>query len=169
MAAAAAPTGSLALACDYVINTRSAFDNAMFAIDYFTVFPGVDPCVCEERIHRQWRRPCSSSARCAVRPRRMTRWVNFNTGLHAGYFVTPFLSVGAELRHQRWLSTPMAVKNDKTDSIRDTTTFAVGPRFHFELADGVWFRPGVSLSLPIDDPMKKADFKIVQLDLPISF
>ena len=31
---------------------------------------------------------------------------NFTTGLHVGYFIIPMLSLGAEIRHQRWLSTP---------------------------------------------------------------
>jgi hypothetical protein len=152
------------------INTRSAFDNAMFAMDYFTVFPGVDFAFVKSGFTLQVEATVFKLTK--VRGPAATEddsKVNFTTGVHAGYFITPFLSVGAELRHQRWLSTPIAVKNDKTDSIRDTTTFAVGPRFHFKLADNIWFRPGVSLSLPIDDPMKKAEYKIVQLDLPVSF
>jgi hypothetical protein len=151
------------------INTRSAFDNAMFAIDYFTVFPGVDLAFVKSGFTLQAEATVFKLTKVRGPATEDDSKVNFTTGLHAGYFVTPFLSVGAELRHQRWLSTPMAVKNDKTDSIRDTTTFAIGPRFHFKLSDSAWFRPGVSLSLPIDDPMKKADYTIVQLDLPISF
>jgi hypothetical protein len=151
------------------INTRSAFDNAMFAIDYFTVFPGVDFAFVQSGFTLQAEATVFKLSKVRGPATEDDSNVNFTTGLHAGYFVTPFLSVGAELRHQRWLSTPMAVKNDKTDSIRDTTTFAIGPRFHFKLSDSTWFRPGVSLTLPIDDPMKKADYTIVQLDLPISF
>jgi len=93
------------------INTRSAFDNAMFAIDYFTVFPGVDfafvgggsTVQAEATVFKltKVRGPAASEDDSKV---------NFTTGLHAGYFLTPFLSVGAELRHQRWLSTPNAVK-----------------------------------------------------------
>jgi hypothetical protein len=151
------------------INTRSAFDNAMFAIDWFTVFPGVDLAFVQSGFTLQVEATVFKLTKVRGPATEDDSKVNFTGGLHAGYFVTPFLSVGAELRHQRWLSTPMAVKADKTDSIRDTTTFAVGPRFHFKLSDSSWFRPGVSLSLPIDDPMKKADYTIVQLDLPISF
>ena len=92
---------------------------------------------------------------------------NFTSGLHVGYFVLPVLSLGAEIRHQRWLSTPSAVKTNS--AARDTTTFAVGPRFHFKLSEKVWFRPGVALALPIDEPMTNSDFKIAQLDLPLSF
>ncbi|MEP7051667.1 MAG: hypothetical protein ABJB12_14995 [Pseudomonadota bacterium] len=158
------------------INTRSAFDNAMFAIDYFTVFPGVDLAFVKGGFTVQAEATILKLTK--VRGPAATEddsKVNFTAGLHAGYFVTPFFSLGAELRHQRWLSTPMNVSKDyssaatATHSIRDTTTFAVGPRFHFKLSGSSWFRPGVSLTLPIDDPMKKAEYKVVQLDLPISF
>jgi len=93
--------------------------------------------------------------------------------VHVGYFLFPFLSVGAEWRHQRWLSTPKAVETDEASmnpqGTRDTSTFAVGPRFHFKLSDSVWFRPGVAYAMATDSPMEKAKYKIVQLDLPIAF
>jgi hypothetical protein len=93
--------------------------------------------------------------------------------LHVGYFIVPMLSLGAEIRHQRWLSTPKAVELDEASATpqgsRDTTTWAVGPRGHFKLSDSVWFRPGVAFAMPLDNPMKKAKYKIVQLDLPIAF
>ena len=28
---------------------------------------------------------------------------NFTMGVHVGYFIMPMLSVGGEIRHQRWL------------------------------------------------------------------
>jgi len=151
------------------ISTRSAFDNAMFAMDYFTVFPGVDLAFVQSGLTVQAEATLFKLTKVRGPDAEDDSRVNFTTGLHAGYFVLPMLSIGAELRHQRWLSTPTPVKNDKTGSIRDTTTVAVGPRFHFKLSDSVWFRPGLSFTLPVDDPMKKADYKIVQLDLPISF
>ncbi len=91
------------------------------------------------------------------------------SGVHVGYFIIPMLSLGAELRHQRWLSTPKAVAADKTGTLRDNTTVAFGPRMHFEVAPGKWLHPGISLTLPLDDPMKKNSYKIVQLDIPFSF
>jgi hypothetical protein len=92
---------------------------------------------------------------------------NFTAGLHVGYFVLPALSLGAELRHQRWLSTPKAVA--ATPALRDTTTFAVGPRVHIEVSKGIWFRPGVSYGRGLDDPMSGQNYNIVQLDLPFQF
>jgi hypothetical protein len=164
--------------------TRSAMDNAMFAVNYFTVFPGVDfayvhgglTVQAEATIFKltKARGPDTSCSPACGAPIDHTN-TNFTTGLHVGYFIIPQLSLGAEIRHQRWLSTPNAVSKDyssaatATHSTRDTTTFAIGPRLHFKLSDSIWFRPGVSLSLPIDDPMKKAEYKVVQLDLPLSF
>ncbi len=163
------PDAGKATANSVGIATRSAFDNAMFAVDYFTVFPGVDFAFVQSGLTVQAEATIFKLTKVRGPDAEDDSKVNFTTGLHVGYFIIPQLSIGAEIRHQRWLSTPANVKNDKTDSVRDTTTFAIGPRLHFKLSDKTWFRPGVSLTLPIDDPMKKAEYKIVQLDLPFSF
>jgi hypothetical protein len=77
------------------------------------------------------------------------------------------LSVGAELRYQRWLSTPSFVKSELGN--RDQLSFAVGPRFNVALGNGVVMRPGAAFAMPLDDPMKSAGYKIVQLDVPVIF
>jgi hypothetical protein len=151
------------------IATRSAFDNAMFAVNYLTVFPGIDFAYVSGGLTVQAEATIFKLTKVRGPEAADGSNTNFTTGLHVGYFVIPMLSIGAELRHQRWLSTPNAVAADPTKASRDTTTFAIGPRLHFKLSENVWFRPGVSLSLPIDDPMKKAEYKVVQLDLPIAF
>ena len=93
-------------------------DNAMFLVNDFAVFPGVDfayvshgfTAQVEATLFQLWRvkgdkgptpkNPDSSKT-------------NLTMGLHIGYFFIPQLSVGAEIRHQRFLSTPLAVKNDE--------------------------------------------------------
>lgn len=149
--------------------TRSAFDNAMFAVNYFTVFPGIDLAYVHGGLTVQVEATLFKLTKVRGPDTDDHSNTNFTTGLHVGYFVVPQFSLGAEIRHQHWLSTPNAVKADPTKASRDNTTFAIGPRFHFQFSEKVWFRPGVSLSLPIDDPMKRAEYKIVQLDLPLSF
>jgi hypothetical protein len=149
------------------ILTRSAMDNAMFAVNYFTVFPGVGFAFVRSGFTAQVEATILQLTKTRGPDSADDSNTNFTTGLHVGYFVLPMLSLGAEIRHQRWLSTPTAVKTNS--AARDTTTFAVGPRFHFKLSEKVWFRPGVALVLPIDEPMTTNDFKIVQLDLPLSF
>jgi hypothetical protein len=149
------------------IATRSSMDNAMFAVNYFTVFPGVDFAFVRGGFTAQVEATIFQLTKTRGPDSADDSNTNFTTGLHAGYFVLPMLSLGAEIRHQRWLSTPSNVKTNS--AARDTTTFAVGPRFHFKFSEKVWFRPGVALALPIDEPMTNSDFKIVQLDLPLSF
>ncbi len=51
---------------------------------------------------------------------------------------------------------------------RQQLTFGIGPRFHFKVGKS-WFRPGVSYSRALDDPMARKGYDIVQLDLPIAF
>jgi hypothetical protein len=152
------------------ILARSAMDNALFAVNDFTVIPGVDVAWVAGGFTAQVEATLLQLTRVrgSVAQKDSSK-TNFTAGIHLGYFFIPALSAGVELRHQRWLSTPVAVKNDPTGTLRDTTTVAIGPRVHFELSKGVWFRPAVAFALPLDDPMKKASEKIVQLDLPLSF
>ena len=89
--------------------------------------------------------------------------------MHVGYFFMPELSGAVELRHQRWLSTPTAVKNDATDTVRDTTTVAVGPRVHFKVGEKSWIRPALSFAVALDDPLKRWESRSVQLDIPVIF
>jgi hypothetical protein len=165
------PDPGNALANRAGILARSAMDNAMFAVNDFTVFPGVGFAFVSSGF----------TAQAEVTVLQLTRVrgdapaapdsskTNFTTGLHLGYFFAPFISAGVELRHQRWLSTPTAVENDTTDTLRDTTTVAFGPRFHIQLGEKTWLRPAVALVLPIDDPMADAEYKILHIDVPIAF
>jgi hypothetical protein len=165
------------------IPARSAMDNAMFAVNDFTIFPGVGFAYVGHGFTAQVEATLlqltrvkgdeKNAAGVAANPDKSK--TNFTTGLHVGYFVIPMLSLGAEIRHQRWLSTPKAVEADEALAddaqmgVRDTTTFAVGPRFHFKLSDSVWFRPGVAYAMPLDKPFSKSKHKMVQLDLPVAF
>jgi len=162
----------------YGIRARSAMDNAMFSVNDFTVFPGVDFAyvshgftVQAEATLLQLMRVKGDKGPAPKNPD--SSKTNFTMGLHVGYFFIPQLSVGAEIRHQRFLSTPKAIEADEASKtplgLRDQTTWAIGPRAHFKLGESIWFRPGVAYAMGIDDPMSKFKYKIVQLDLPISF
>jgi hypothetical protein len=150
------------------ILTRSAMDNAMFAVNYFTVFPGVDLAFVGSGFTAQVEATLFQLTR--VRGEDVDKEssrTNFTTGLHLGYFLLPELSLGGELRHQRWLSTPRAV--EQKDNLRDTTTFAVGPRVHLKLGEKVWLRPGIAYARGLDKPMTAAKYNIVQIDIPFAF
>lgn len=162
----------------YGIRARSAMDNAMFSVNDFTIFPGVDFAyvshgltIQAEATLLQLMRVKGDAGPAPKNPDKSK--TNLTMGLHVGYFIIPQLSVGAEIRHQRFVSTPKAVEADEASAtplgLRDQTTWAIGPRAHFKLGESVWFRPGVAFSMPIDDPMSKFKYKVVQLDLPVAF
>jgi hypothetical protein len=159
------------------ILARSAMDNAMFAVNDFVIFPGVGFAYTKAGFTAQAEVTVLqlTQVRGGTQAQADDSRTNFTSGVHLGYFIVPMLSIGGDLRYQRWLSTPKAVELDEAaaddlqNGLRDTATFAVGPRFHFKLSDSVWFRPGVAFAMPFDKPMSKSKYKIVQLDLPLAF
>jgi hypothetical protein len=152
------------------ILARAAMDNAMFAVNDFTVFPGVGFAYVSKGFTAQVEATVLQLTRVkgdAFAPDKSR--TNFTTGLHLGYFLIPMLSVGAELRHQRWLSTPKALAVATNSALRDNTTVAFGPRVHLKLSPTIWLRPAITFAMPLDDPMKAAKYKLFQLDLPFVF
>jgi hypothetical protein len=150
------------------VAARSAMDNAMFAVNYFSLIAGADLAYVANRLTVQAEVTLLQLLRVhnpAIDGD--TKRTNFTTGLHLGYFLLPGLSLGGELRYQRWLSTPAAVT--ATPAARDTVTFAVGPRFHFKVSNTTWLRPGISYSRATDAPLSDASYNIVQIDVPMSF
>lgn len=152
------------------ILARSAMDNAMFAVNDLVIFPGVDLAYVAHGLTIQLEATLLQLIRArgaAVQPDELK--TNLTMGLHVGYFIVPALSVGAELRHQRWLSTPAAVAADMSGANRDTSSLAVGARAHLDLGDGVFVRPGLAYARGIDDPMAARGYNVIQLDVPVSF
>ena len=147
----------------------------MFAVNDFTIFPGVGFAYVNGGFTAQVEATLLQLMRVKGEdlPNSDSSKTNFTAGLHLGYFFIPQLSLGAEIRHQRWLSTPKTIEGGNATyeeaTLRDTTTFAVGPRVHFKVGEKSWFRPGIAFAMPLDNPMKDADYKIVQLDLPFIF
>jgi len=163
------PDPATAAAVAAGVLARSAMDNAMFAVNYFTTFPGVGVAyvghgltVQAEATVLELVRARGEKAKSSADGAR----TNFTSGLHVGYFVVPMLSLGAELRYQRWLANDSVPSDAPT---RDTLTFALGPRLHVQLADKIWFRPGLAYARGIDDPMSNQSYNVVQLDLPAAF
>jgi hypothetical protein len=149
---------------------RSAMDNAMFATSYFTVFPGVGFAFVKSGFTAQVEATLLQLTRVKGEPVQQDESkTNFTAGLHLGYFFIKQLSLGAELRHQRWLSTPTQPPVEAQPALRDNTTVAFGPRLHLQFSEKVWFRPAVALALPIDEPLTDSKHKMLQIDLPVSF
>jgi hypothetical protein len=162
---------------------RSAMDNAMFAVNYFATLGGIDAAYVAHNLTIQAEVTIAQLFRARgdnnlTASNDKTR-TNGTTGLHVGYFILPMLSVGAELRYQRWLSTPTTgAKNAMTgvvtstpfpDYKMDTTTVAIGPRLNFKVAKSIWIRPGLSYARALDRPLTDASYNIVQLDVPVVF
>ena len=162
------PNPARAAATRSGIADRSAMDNAMFAVNDFVVFPGIDLAYIAHKVTVQVEATVLQLSRVrgsAVQAD--SQKTNFTTGLHVGYFVIPQLSLGAELRYQRWLTTPAAVTKDGTQ--RDNLSIAAGIRGHFKLPKKIFIRPGISYSRGLDDPMAKNNYNIVQVDVPVIF
>ncbi|MFO0590047.1 MAG: hypothetical protein U0441_21065 [Polyangiaceae bacterium] len=146
---------------------RSAMDNAMFAVNDLTLFPGFDVAYVAGGLTVQAEVTLLALMRARTEKADSSK-TNLTSGVHVGYFFTPWLSAGVDLRYQRWLSTPVAVATDPTGDSRDNATFAIGPRFHLHLSKSVWLRPGVAYARGIDLPMSKS-YNIVQIDIPVAF
>jgi hypothetical protein len=158
------------------IAARSGMDNSMFAVDYFTGIVGADAAYVAHRFTVQAEATLFQLFRvrgAGTAPATDSTRTNSTYGLHAGFFFIPQLSLGAELRYQRWLTTPTQLVMGKAvaipDANMDTTTFAVGPRGHFAIGHGMFFRPGVSYARGLDKPLTTSSYNMVQVDLPVVF
>jgi hypothetical protein len=157
-------------------DARSAMDNAMFAVNYFTPLVGAGVAYVDHKLTVQLEatvlqlfRVRGSDAPTSTDSAR----TNSTAGLHVGYFVIPQLSFGAELRYQRWLSTPtrlvMGAKADIPDVNKDTLSAAIGPRANFPIGNGLWVRPGISYARVLDKPLSDSSYNMVQVDIPVIF
>ncbi len=151
---------------------RAAMDNALFAVNDFTVIPGIDVAYVAHGLTVQLEATLFQLTRVrgSARQHEATK-TNLTSGLHVGYAPIPVLSFGADLRYQRWLNAPIAVDNDKTDTLVDTMTIAVGPRLHVKIGESMWLRPGLAYARALDKPLAAAtpNYHIVQVDVPFVF
>jgi hypothetical protein len=159
------------------IAARSAMDNAMFAVNYFTAIVGGDVAYVDHKLTLQAEATLFQLLRAhgddAGGASSDATRTNSTFGIHAGYFVLPYLSLGAELRYQRWLSTVTQIssgaKVDIPDASKDTMTVAIGPRAHFAIGKGMYLRPGLSYSRGLDQPLTTSSYNVLQIDVPVVF
>lgn len=144
--------------------SRSAMDNAMFAVNDFTLFPGIDFAFVGHGLTVQIEATLLQLMRVKNEATQTDAFrTNFTTGLHIGYFATQWLSLSAELRYQRWLSTPDAVAADET--LRDNLSLAFGPRFHAKMGRG-FLRPGIAYNAGLAGRLGTSSYHMVLLDIP---
>lgn len=147
---------------------RSSMDAALFAVNYLTFAAGPQVAYVAGGLTVQAEATLFWLGRTRGEDiERDPSRVNLTTGAHVGYAVLPWLVPSVELRHQRFLSSPLAVRQDPAS--RDTTTFAVGIRTTLRAATHVLLRPGIAYTEPLDDPLRGRDLRVVQLDVPIVF
>ncbi len=149
------------------ILARSSMDNAMFSANDLGIVPGLSAAFVHDGFTAQFDFTLIQLQRVkGEKAQPEANRTNSTFGLHLGYFFTPHVSAGAELRYQRWLSTPVAVQKD--ESLRQNFNMALGARLHFKVGD-LMLRPGVSYTHGLLGTMVPADHNVVQLDVPIIF
>jgi hypothetical protein len=147
---------------------RSAMEGATFSVNDFTIQPAVDFAYVDHGLTVQLGVAVSAAIRARGEEQQKDALKSNSTwGLSLGYFLLPQLSLGAELRYQRYLSTPSSVEKDPTT--RQNLSAAGGVRGHVKLAQNVTLRPGVSYAHGLAGPVEKNGYHIVQLDIPVSF
>jgi hypothetical protein len=161
-----APDPRAAAAIARAVPARSAMDNALFAVNYFTVIGGAGAARVTPGLTLQAEATVLQLFRVRGPDSQDVRRTNLTVGLHAGRFLSRRVSVGAELRMQRWLTDAAPVRQNL--DARETITAAVGPRLHFRLGKR-WLRPGVSYTRALDDPLRDQGYGIFQLDVPLAF
>ena len=177
MGAGNTPDAGANLANSAGIRARSAMENAMFAVNYMTGIAGIGVAYVDHKFTAQVEATLLQLFRVrgdgAASATDSTR-TNATAGIHLGYFVIPQVSVGGDLRYQRWLTHPtsrnaMGMSVAIPDANMDTVTFAVGPRAHFKFGKTSWIRPGISYARGLDAPLTTTAFNVVQIDVPVVF
>lgn len=148
------------------VPARSGMDNALFAVDYWTLIGGVSIGRVTRALTLQAEATVLQLDRVRGPVAQDGHRTNFTAGVHAGHFLSPRLSLGTEIRLQRWITDAAPVRNDSRAS--EQLTFGAGPRLHFKIGKR-WFRPGLAYSRALDAPMRLRGYAIVQADLPFSF
>jgi hypothetical protein len=147
---------------------RSALDNTSFALNDVGLPTGLSFALVTSGVTAQIDATITPSIRVKAQETQPDSYkVNSTYGLFLGYAFAREVSLGAELRYQRYLTTPASVERDP--STRDNLTVAGGPRFSFRVRDSVWVRPGVSYGRGLRGPVEQQGFQMVQLDVPVSF
>lgn len=168
------PDASKAAANAAGVLARSAMDNALFAVNYLTVIPGIDFAWIKGGFTLQAEATLLQLMRTRGEKVDMdSSCTNLTSGAFAGYFFAPWLALETELRYQRWLV------NDSLKTAgnpaKQNLSFAVGPRFTFKV-DNVTLKPGLAYAQGLVGPIAESGYasatnsdRIVYVDLPIAF
>lgn len=149
------------------IPTRSAMENALYAVNFFTLTQGVGYAWIKDRLTLQVEATLLESIRArGGQVEKDAFRLNSTYGAHAGYAVLDMLTLSVEVRYQCWLTNAAPVK--VADSNRDTLTLGGGVRMNIPVGK-ITLRPGFAYFAPLDDPMRKSNTQLFTFDLPILF
>jgi hypothetical protein len=169
-----APEAAVQSANSAGILARSAMDNALFAVNYLTVIPGVGLAYVAHDFTFQIEATLLQLTRVrGENTDKDSSRTNLTSGLAVGYSILPMLSVVGELRHQRWLSN--ATVSAAASPAIENLSFAVGPRF--TLKTGTFtLKPGIAYMQGLAGPMANGNYtyptnsdKVIFIDLPMAF
>ncbi len=162
------PASSTRAALGAGIAARQGMDNALYATNHQTVTVGAGVAWIKDGLTAQVDATLLQLTRVKgdLVDKDGSR-TNSTLAAHLGYQVIPLVTLSLEAHHQRWLSTPAAVK--ASAAARDNTTVGAGLRLNVAVSRDAILRPGLAYFVPVDDPLKKAGSRYVQLDLPLSF
>jgi hypothetical protein len=150
------------------ILARAAMESSIYAVNDLTVIPGVGLAY----VDHGWTVQAEATLFILGRVRGERAQpeevkVNFTTGLFVGYYVVPkALSLGLELRYQRWFLGPNSV--EKAPETIDNLSMAGGVRFHVPIGNG-WLRCGLAYGGGLDAPLTDAHYHHLQFDCPYFF
>jgi hypothetical protein len=163
--------------------TARPVDVAMFEVNYLTEIVGVDVAYVNHGFTAQGEATLLQGVRVrgddsagGTDPFRTDSAV----GLHLGYFIGSHVSLGGDLRYQRWLSHPTTLDAmtgahlPLSDAEMDLVSVAVGVRLHLGLGTYATIHPGISFTRGVDAqgldaPLLSARATGVQLDVPVMF
>ncbi|MFT3925687.1 MAG: hypothetical protein QM778_24310 [Myxococcales bacterium] len=149
------------------IPTRSAMENALYAVNFFTVTEGIGYAWIKDRLTLQVEATLFELFRArGDKVEKDSFRLNSTFGAHAGYAILDMLTLSAEIRYQRWLTDAAPVKMAAVN--RDTLTVGGGARLNLPVGK-VTLRPGFAYFAPLDDPMKKNSAHIFTFDVPVLF
>lgn len=148
-------------------HARSTLDNAMFAVNDFTLSPSIDFAY----VGHRWTVQAEATLLQLMRVKNEAVQsdafhTNFTTGLHVGFFAAKGMSIATELRYQRWLTIPDAVAAD--EGLRENLSLSMGPRFHIKAERG-WLRPSVAYNGGLTGCLASNSYHMVLVDIPYVF
>lgn len=155
------------------IPTRSAMDNALFAVNYFTPIVGLGVAYMRwgftfqvEATVLQLIRVRGENHRSATDEMR----TNFTAGASVGYLLHRYVTASAEFHYQHWLSAPNLLSPPMgTPPSVNQASFEVGIRGNWAISRTTLARPGIAFGMGFNGAMADREYKVIHVDFPITF